>query len=233
MLVATGRTPKIDALDLAAGGIELDPTTAGPRVDRELRTTSPHAWAIGDALGRQLYTHVANHEGPYAAKNALQRLAPAPRLLRRGAGRGLLRSRARHGRAALGRGGRARLRRRHGHLPDDAQRQGARDEQGGRLHPHGGRAPHAQDPRRDARLPRRGERAAGDPRRDGRRRHDRRRSARRSTRTRRSSRPSTHVRARSSRSCRLAARASQEAARGRRNPGVHGAAHRLSRPSEG
>jgi dihydrolipoamide dehydrogenase len=28
-------------------------------------------FAIGDALGRQLYTHVANHEGPYAAKNAL------------------------------------------------------------------------------------------------------------------------------------------------------------------
>jgi dihydrolipoamide dehydrogenase len=71
MLVATGRTPKIDALDLAAGGIELDPVTAGPRVDRELRTTSPHAWAVGDAVGRQLYTHVANHEGPYAAKNAL------------------------------------------------------------------------------------------------------------------------------------------------------------------
>jgi dihydrolipoamide dehydrogenase len=71
MLVATGRTPKVDGLDLAAGGIELDPLTAGPLVDHELRTTSPHAWAIGDALGRQLYTHVANHEGPYAAKNAL------------------------------------------------------------------------------------------------------------------------------------------------------------------
>jgi dihydrolipoamide dehydrogenase len=71
MLVATGRTPKIGELDLAAAGIELDPTTAGPQVDRELRTTNPHVWAIGDALGRQLYTHVANHEGPYAAKNAL------------------------------------------------------------------------------------------------------------------------------------------------------------------
>ena len=71
MLVATGRVPKIGGLDLAAGGIELDPVTAGPRVDRELRTTSPHAWAVGDAVGRLLYTHVANHEGPYAAKNAL------------------------------------------------------------------------------------------------------------------------------------------------------------------
>jgi pyruvate/2-oxoglutarate dehydrogenase complex dihydrolipoamide dehydrogenase (E3) component len=71
MLVATGRVPKIDGLGLAAAGIELDPTTAGPRVDRELRTTNPHVWAVGDALGRQLYTHVANHEGPYAAKNAL------------------------------------------------------------------------------------------------------------------------------------------------------------------
>ena len=72
MLVATGRIPKIDGLDLAAAGIDLDPTTGGPLVDRELRTTSPHAWAVGDSLGRLLYTHVANHEGPYAARNALQ-----------------------------------------------------------------------------------------------------------------------------------------------------------------
>jgi dihydrolipoamide dehydrogenase len=71
MLVATGRVPKISELDLEAGGIELDPVTAGPLVDHELRSTSPHAWVVGDAVGRQLYTHVANHEGPYAAKNAL------------------------------------------------------------------------------------------------------------------------------------------------------------------
>jgi dihydrolipoamide dehydrogenase len=78
MLVATGRVPKVDGLDLAAAGIDLDPTTAGPLVDRELRTTSPHVWAIGDALGRQLYTHVANHEGPYAAKNALSDMHLVP-----------------------------------------------------------------------------------------------------------------------------------------------------------
>jgi dihydrolipoamide dehydrogenase len=71
MLVATGRTPKVSELALEAGGIELDPQTGGPKVDGELRTTNPHVFAIGDALGRQLYTHVANHEGPYAAKNAL------------------------------------------------------------------------------------------------------------------------------------------------------------------
>jgi dihydrolipoamide dehydrogenase len=78
MLVATGRTPKVGALNLAAAGIELDPITGGPLVDRELRTTSPHVWAIGDALGRQLYTHVANHEGPYAAKNALSDMHLVP-----------------------------------------------------------------------------------------------------------------------------------------------------------
>jgi pyruvate/2-oxoglutarate dehydrogenase complex dihydrolipoamide dehydrogenase (E3) component len=71
MLVATGRRPKVSGLALEAAGIELDPATLGPRVDRELRTTNPRVFAIGDALGRQLYTHVANHEGPYAAKNAL------------------------------------------------------------------------------------------------------------------------------------------------------------------
>jgi pyruvate/2-oxoglutarate dehydrogenase complex dihydrolipoamide dehydrogenase (E3) component len=71
ILVATGRTPKVSGLDLAAAGVEIDPATGGPKVDGELRTTSPHTWAVGDALGRQLYTHVANHEGPMAAKNAL------------------------------------------------------------------------------------------------------------------------------------------------------------------
>jgi pyruvate/2-oxoglutarate dehydrogenase complex dihydrolipoamide dehydrogenase (E3) component len=71
MLVATGRRPKVAALELAAAGIELDPETNGPRVDGELRTTNPRVFGVGDAIGRQLYTHVANHEGPYAAKNAL------------------------------------------------------------------------------------------------------------------------------------------------------------------
>jgi pyruvate/2-oxoglutarate dehydrogenase complex dihydrolipoamide dehydrogenase (E3) component len=71
MLVATGRTPKVGGLDLTAAGIELDPATNGPRVDGQLRTTNPRVFAVGDAVGRQLYTHVANHEGPFAAKNAL------------------------------------------------------------------------------------------------------------------------------------------------------------------
>ncbi|MEO9176740.1 MAG: NAD(P)/FAD-dependent oxidoreductase [Gaiellales bacterium] len=71
MLVATGRRPKVGELALDAAGIELDPLTGGPRVDGELRTTNPRVFGVGDALGRQLYTHVANHEGPYAAKNAL------------------------------------------------------------------------------------------------------------------------------------------------------------------
>jgi len=78
MLVATGRRPKVDRLDLDAAGIQLDPATGGPLVDRELRTTNPNVWAIGDALGRQLYTHVANHEGPYAAKNAMADAHLAP-----------------------------------------------------------------------------------------------------------------------------------------------------------
>ena len=71
MLIATGRVPKVSGLDLAAAGIQIDPKTSGPLVDGELRTTNPRAWALGDAVGRQLYTHVANHEGPIAAKNAL------------------------------------------------------------------------------------------------------------------------------------------------------------------
>ena len=149
------------------------PTTAGPRVDRELRTTSPHAWAVGDALGRQLYTHVANHEGPYAAKNALQdsHLRPDfydevpgavfcdPELATVGlrsdeaAERGLD---AVTGTYPMSRNGKARaMSKEDGFIRMVVERRTRRILGA------------------DARLPRRGERAAGDPRRDGRRRHDR------------------------------------------------------------
>ena len=231
MLVATGRTPKIDGLDLAAAGIDLDPTTAGPLVDRELRTTNPHVWAIGDALGRQLYTHVANHEGPYAAKNALSDMHLVPDFYDEVPGAvfcdpelatvGLRSDEAAErgydaitGTYPMTRNGKARaMSKEDGFIRMVVERK------------------HAQDPRRHARLPRRGQRAAGDPRRDGRRRHDRRRSASRSTRTRRSSRPSTRVRARSSRTCRLALVAGSGARVAK--PGRPGAAYRLSRTFEG
>jgi mercuric reductase len=73
LLVATGREPRVDEVDPAEGGIELE--DGGARVDRNLRTTADAVWALGDAIGgehrRFQFTHVATHEGPQVAENAL------------------------------------------------------------------------------------------------------------------------------------------------------------------
>jgi pyruvate/2-oxoglutarate dehydrogenase complex dihydrolipoamide dehydrogenase (E3) component len=58
LLVATGRAPNTDALNLAAAGVETD--EAGyVRTDARLRTSVPHIWAAGDAAGSPQYNHVA------------------------------------------------------------------------------------------------------------------------------------------------------------------------------
>jgi pyruvate/2-oxoglutarate dehydrogenase complex dihydrolipoamide dehydrogenase (E3) component len=73
LLIATGREPRVDETDPAEGGIALD--DGGARVDAYLRTTASGVWALGDAIGgdhrRFQFTHVATHEGPQVAENAL------------------------------------------------------------------------------------------------------------------------------------------------------------------
>jgi pyruvate/2-oxoglutarate dehydrogenase complex dihydrolipoamide dehydrogenase (E3) component len=69
LLVAVGRRAPLDPLCLEAAGIETH--MGGIGVDAELRTAQPNIWAVGDALNRRLYTHVATYEGPIAARNAL------------------------------------------------------------------------------------------------------------------------------------------------------------------
>src|SRR5262249_25094105 len=69
LLVAVGRRPPLEALDLDAAGIETH--LGGIQVDAELRTSQPNVFAVGDVLNRRLYTHVATYEGPIAARNAL------------------------------------------------------------------------------------------------------------------------------------------------------------------
>jgi pyruvate/2-oxoglutarate dehydrogenase complex dihydrolipoamide dehydrogenase (E3) component len=74
LLVATGREPSVDETDPAEGGIALD--DGGARVDARLATTAGGVWALGDAIGgdhrRFQFTHVATHEGPQVAENALR-----------------------------------------------------------------------------------------------------------------------------------------------------------------
>jgi mercuric reductase len=73
LLVAVGRRPNTDDLDLEAAGVATD--AAGfVRVDPELRTSQPGIWAAGDVIGRQhgsqMATPVGARQGRIVAENA-------------------------------------------------------------------------------------------------------------------------------------------------------------------
>ncbi len=68
LLVATGRVPNSDDLDVAASGIEID--HAGYVVtDSQLRTNVERIWALGDITNPVQLKHVANHEARVVAHN--------------------------------------------------------------------------------------------------------------------------------------------------------------------
>jgi pyruvate/2-oxoglutarate dehydrogenase complex dihydrolipoamide dehydrogenase (E3) component len=72
LLVAAGRRPNIEALDLPAAGIEA--TAQGITVDARLRTTNRRAFAIGDVTGGPQFTHVALYHAGIVIRNVLFRL---------------------------------------------------------------------------------------------------------------------------------------------------------------
>jgi pyruvate/2-oxoglutarate dehydrogenase complex dihydrolipoamide dehydrogenase (E3) component len=72
ILVATGRRPNIEGLDLAAAGIRVEPR--GIVVDKRLRTTNKKVYAVGDVAGLLQFTHVANYHAGLVIRNALFRL---------------------------------------------------------------------------------------------------------------------------------------------------------------
>ena len=67
VLVAVGRAPVTDTLDLDAAGIE--PTDRGTiRTDDRMRTDVDHIFAIGDVAGDPMLAHAASKEGIVAAE---------------------------------------------------------------------------------------------------------------------------------------------------------------------
>jgi pyruvate/2-oxoglutarate dehydrogenase complex dihydrolipoamide dehydrogenase (E3) component len=72
LLVAAGRRPNVTGLDLERAGIAYGPR--GIEVDARLRTTNPHAFAIGDVAGGPQFTHVAGYHAGIVIRNALFRL---------------------------------------------------------------------------------------------------------------------------------------------------------------
>jgi mercuric reductase len=71
VLVATGRRPVLDGLDLERAGIDV--TDRGMLVlDDELRTTNPKVFAAGDVTGAPQFVYVAGAQGTLVADNAIR-----------------------------------------------------------------------------------------------------------------------------------------------------------------
>ena len=76
LLVATGRIPNGDRLDVAAANIACD--SAGYVVtDDQLRTSAEGVWALGDITNPVQLKHVANHEARVVRHNLCPRGDPA------------------------------------------------------------------------------------------------------------------------------------------------------------
>lgn len=58
LMLAIGRSPNTEGLNLDAAGVELDPR-GHVRVNEKLETNVPGIWAIGDCNGGPLFTHVS------------------------------------------------------------------------------------------------------------------------------------------------------------------------------
>ncbi len=69
LLVATGRVSNSDLLRPERTGVELD-DRGYIRANKHLETTQENIWAFGDAIGKQMFKHVANYEADVAWHNA-------------------------------------------------------------------------------------------------------------------------------------------------------------------
>jgi pyruvate/2-oxoglutarate dehydrogenase complex dihydrolipoamide dehydrogenase (E3) component len=68
LLVATGRTPNVDTMDLPRAGVRF--TESGVPVDGSLHTNVKHIYAAGDVVGELQFTHCAGYQAFIAARNA-------------------------------------------------------------------------------------------------------------------------------------------------------------------
>jgi len=72
LLVAIGRRPNIDALDLAAARVKYEPN--GIAVNKRFRTSNRRVYAIGDVTGLPAFTHSASHQAALLIRHLLFRL---------------------------------------------------------------------------------------------------------------------------------------------------------------
>ncbi len=67
LLMAVGRAPRVDGLNLEAAGVEYTPK--GIPVNDGMQTNVPHIYAIGDVNARMMLAHVASFQGIRALNN--------------------------------------------------------------------------------------------------------------------------------------------------------------------
>lgn len=67
VLVAVGRKPNASAIDAAKSGVAID-ERGFITVDKQMRSSVPHIFAIGDIVGQPMLAHKASHEGKVAAE---------------------------------------------------------------------------------------------------------------------------------------------------------------------
>lgn len=70
VLVATGRAPNVQSLNLAGAGVKFD-ARSGVAVDDYLRTTNPRIYAAGDVCSNLKFTHAADAMARIVIQNAL------------------------------------------------------------------------------------------------------------------------------------------------------------------
>ncbi|WP_053956055.1 dihydrolipoyl dehydrogenase [Inediibacterium massiliense] len=61
VLLASGRAPQVEGINLEEIGIEFD--QKGIKIDENFKTNIDHIYAIGDSIGKKMLAHVASHEG--------------------------------------------------------------------------------------------------------------------------------------------------------------------------
>ena len=69
ILLAVGRHPNVEGLNLEAADVKYD--SKGIKVDETLQTSASNIFAIGDVIGGYLFTHVAAYQAGIAVRNAL------------------------------------------------------------------------------------------------------------------------------------------------------------------
>ena len=69
ILVAAGRVPNLEKLDLEKAGIEYD--SSGIKVNEFLQTDNEDVFAVGDCLPGPKFTHNSDIQARYAVRNAL------------------------------------------------------------------------------------------------------------------------------------------------------------------